>query len=173
MIRALWTAATGMDAMQLNMDVISNNLANVNTSGFKKSRAEFQDLLYQTVEVAGSDTSEETEDPTGVEVGLGVATASVQKLFTVGDLMQTGNELDLAIEGKGLFQVELPNGETAYTRSGALKKDGSGRLVTSEGFSHSAADNHSGKCHNHFHQPGWHGAGLSRRFHDRKFDRHH
>lgn len=134
MIRALWTAATGMDAMQLNMDVISNNLANVNTSGFKKSRAEFQDLLYQTVEVAGSDTSEDTEDPTGVEVGLGVSTASVQKLFAVGDLLQTGNDLDLAIEGKGFFQVELPNGETAYTRNGALKKDGSGRLVTSEGY---------------------------------------
>ncbi|MBN2427676.1 MAG: flagellar basal-body rod protein FlgG [Deltaproteobacteria bacterium] len=134
MIRALWTAATGMEAQQLNMDVISNNLANVNTAGFKKSRADFQDLLYQSVEVAGSDTSADTQNPTGIEVGLGARAAAVQKVFTVGDLMQTGNELDVAIEGPGFYQVELPNGDTAYTRSGALKKDSSGRLVTSEGY---------------------------------------
>ena len=134
MIRALWTAATGMEAQQLNMDVISNNLANVNTAGFKKSRADFQDLLYQRVEVAGSDTSADTQNPTGIEVGLGARAAAVQKVFTVGDLMQTGNELDVAIEGPGFYQIELPNGDTAYTRSGALKKDSSGRLVTSEGY---------------------------------------
>ncbi len=134
MIRALWTAATGMEAQQLNMDVISNNLANVNTSGFKKSRADFQDLLYQSIELAGSSESSDTENPTGIQVGLGAKTAAVQKIFTVGDLMQTGNNLDLAIEGPGFFQVELPNGESGYTRSGAFKKDSSGRLVTSEGY---------------------------------------
>jgi flagellar basal-body rod protein FlgG len=123
-----------MDAQQLNMDVISNNLANVNTSGFKKSRADFQDLLYQNIELAGSAESADTENPTGIQVGLGAKTAAVQKIFTVGDLMQTGNELDIAIEGTGFFQVELPNGVTAYTRSGAFKKDRSGRLVTSEGY---------------------------------------
>jgi flagellar basal-body rod protein FlgG len=134
MIRALWTAATGMDAQQLNMDVISNNLANVNTTGFKKSRADFQDLLYQTIELAGSSASSDTENPTGIQVGLGAKTAAVQKIFTVGDLLQTGNQLDVAIEGPGFFQVELPNGDTAFTRSGAFKKDSSGRFVTSEGY---------------------------------------
>lgn len=134
MIRAMWTAATGMEAQQLNMDVISNNLANVNTAGFKKSRPDFQDLLYQSIQLAGSAASANTENPTGIQVGLGTRTAAVQKIFTVGDLMQTGNELDVAIEGPGFFQVELPDGETGFTRSGAFKKDSSGRLVTSEGY---------------------------------------
>ena len=133
MIKALWTAATGMEAQQLNMDVIANNLANVNTAGFKKSRADFQDLLYQNIKSAGSSASASTENPTGIQVGLGSRTAAVQKLFTVGDVQQTGNDLDLAIQGSGFLQVELPNGETAYTRAGTLKKDGTGRLVTSAG----------------------------------------
>ncbi|MBN2644239.1 MAG: flagellar basal-body rod protein FlgG [Desulfuromonadaceae bacterium] len=134
MIRALWSAATGMESQQMNIDVIANNLANVNTSGFKKSRADFQELLYQISKTPGSSTSADTVSPTGIQVGLGSRTAAVQKVFTVGDLIQTENELDVAIEGRGFFQVEMPDGTTAYTRSGALKKDGDGRLTTSEGY---------------------------------------
>lgn len=134
MIRALWTAATGMDSQQTNLDVIANNLANVNTSGFKKSRADFQELLYQVSKTPGSATSADTVSPTGIQVGLGSRTAAVQKIFSVGDMMQTENELDLAIEGRGFFQIDMPDGSTAYTRSGALKKDGDGRLTTSEGY---------------------------------------
>jgi len=134
MIRALWTAASGMQAQQTNIDVIANNLANVNSTGFKRSRADFQDILYQTSRTAGSSSSNGTTVPTGVQIGLGTRTAAVQKLFTVGDMMQTNNDLDLAIEGDGFFQIELPNGETGYTRAGALKKDGTGRLVTSDGY---------------------------------------
>ncbi len=133
MIRALWTAATGMHSQQLNMDVIANNLANVNSSGFKKSRADFQDILYQTTKDAGTGVGGE-QVPTGVQVGLGARVAAVQKIFTTGDFMQTENELDLAIEGAGFFQVQLPDGNEAYTRSGSLKKDSTGRLVTSDGF---------------------------------------
>ncbi|BCR06612.1 flagellar basal-body rod protein FlgG [Desulfuromonas versatilis] len=134
MIRALWTAASGMEAQQLNMDVIANNLANVNSSGFKKSRADFQDILYQTSKAAGTTATAGVEVPTGVQVGLGSRVASVQKVFTVGDMQGTDNELDLAIEGNGFFQVADTAGETLYTRAGALKKDSTGRLVTSEGF---------------------------------------
>ncbi|TYP00187.1 flagellar basal-body rod protein FlgG [Geothermobacter ehrlichii] len=134
MIKALSIAASGMEAQQLNMDVIANNLANVNTTGFKKSRADFQDLLYQTIRNAGGTSSTGTEVPTGIQIGLGTRTAAVQKIFTPGDIIQTGNELDLAIEGDGFFQVQLPNGETVYTRAGALKKDSTGRLVTSDGY---------------------------------------
>jgi flagellar basal-body rod protein FlgG len=134
MIRSLWTGATGMDTQQTNIDVIANNLANVNTSGFKKSRADFQELLYQVSRVPGSATSADTVSPTGIQVGLGSRTAAVQKIFSVGDLMKTENELDVAIEGRGFFQVEMPDGTTAYTRAGTLKKDGDGRLTTSEGY---------------------------------------
>ncbi|MDY0212109.1 MAG: flagellar basal-body rod protein FlgG [Desulfuromonadaceae bacterium] len=134
MIRSLWTGATGMDTQQTNIDVIANNLANVNTSGFKKSRADFQELLYQVSKTPGSATSADTISPTGIQVGLGSRTAAVQKIFSVGDLMKTDNELDIAIEGRGFFQVDMPDGTTAYTRSGTLKKDGDGRLTTSEGF---------------------------------------
>ncbi|GAB4165804.1 MAG: flagellar basal-body rod protein FlgG [Geothermobacteraceae bacterium] len=134
MIKALSIAASGMEAQQLNMDVIANNLANVNTTGFKKSRADFQDLLYQTIQSAGGTSTSGTETPTGIQIGLGAKMAAVQKVFTAGDILQTGNELDLAIEGDGFFQVQLPTGETVYTRAGALKKDGTGRLVTSDGY---------------------------------------
>ncbi|AGF79627.1 flagellar basal-body rod protein FlgG [Desulfocapsa sulfexigens DSM 10523] len=134
MIRSLWTGTTGMNAQQLNLDVIANNLANVSTTGFKKSRADFQDLMYQILRVPGSQTSADTESPSGIQVGLGVRPAAVQKLFTQGDLIQTGNELDVAIEGAGFYQVELPNGETAYTRAGAFKRDGDGRMTTSDGY---------------------------------------
>lgn len=134
MIRSLWTGTTGMNAQQLNMDVISNNLANVSTTGFKKSRADFQDLMYQIMKVPGSQSSADTESPTGIQIGLGVRPAAVQKVFTEGDIIQTGNELDVAIEGAGFFQVEMPNGTTAYTRSGSFKRDSNGRLTTSDGY---------------------------------------
>ncbi|WP_456388268.1 flagellar basal-body rod protein FlgG [Desulfolithobacter sp.] len=134
MMRSLWTATTGMGAQNLNMDVIANNLANVGTTGFKKSRADFQDLLYQAIKVPGSPTSEETRSPTGIQVGLGVRTAAVQKVFSQGELIQTGNPLDVAIEGEGFFMVAMPNGITGYTRAGALKRDGDGRLTTSDGY---------------------------------------
>jgi len=133
MIRALWTASTGMQSQQVNMDVIANNLANVNSSGFKKSRADFQDILYQTSRAAGTGV-DGGEVPTGVQIGLGSRVAAVQKVFTSGDFQQTENELDLAIEGSGFFRVTLPDGAEAYTRSGAMKKDSTGRLVTSDGY---------------------------------------
>lgn len=134
MIRSLYTAATGMEAQQLNMDVIANNLANVNTSGFKKSRVDFQDLLYQTLRTAGSTQAQGMQVPTGIQVGLGTRAAAIQKIFTPGDYQQTGNDLDLIIEGDGFFQVMLPSGELAYTRDGSFKIDGEGRVVTSDGY---------------------------------------
>jgi len=133
-MRSLWTATTGMAAQTLNMDVIANNLANVSTSGFKKSRADFQDLLYQIMKVPGSPTSADTMSPTGIQVGLGVKTGAVTKIFTEGDIVQTENKLDVAIEGTGFFQVALPDGNTAYTRSGNFKLDSTGRITTSDGF---------------------------------------
>ena len=134
MIRSLWTGTTGMHGQQLNIDVIANNLANVSTTGFKKSKADFQDLLYQTMKVPGSQTSPDTESPTGILIGLGVRPAAVTKIFTQGDLILTENELDVAIEGSGFLQVEMPNGNTSYTRAGALKRDSEGRITTSEGY---------------------------------------
>lgn len=134
MNRSIWTAATGMQAQQLNIDVISNNLANVSTTGYKKSRADFHDLIYQTLQGAGMASSSETMVPTGMQVGLGVRTAAIQKIFLQGDYVKTDNELDIAIDGKGFFQVLLPNGETAYTRSGAFKLDADGRIVNSDGY---------------------------------------
>ncbi|WP_310598929.1 flagellar basal-body rod protein FlgG [Desulfobulbus sp.] len=133
-MRSLWTSTTGMSAQSLNMDVIANNLANVSTSGFKKSRADFQDLLYQIMKVPGSPTSDDTKSPTGIQVGLGVKPAAVTKIFTEGDIVQTGNTFDVAIEGSGFFQVALPDGNTAYTRAGNLKLDGTGRITTSDGY---------------------------------------
>lgn len=133
MIRALWTASSGMQSQQVNMDVIANNLANVNSTGFKKSRADFQDILYQTSKAAGTGVAG-SEVPTGIQVGLGSRVAAVQKVFTSGDFQQTENELDLAIEGPGFFQVTLPDGTAAYTRAGAFKKDSTGQIVTSDGY---------------------------------------
>jgi len=134
MIRSLWSAATGMQAQTINIDVISNNLANVSTSGFKKSRADFQDLLYQTLRTPGVSSSADTEVPTGIQVGHGVRPCATQKIFTQGDFQNTGNQLDMAIEGDGFFQIIQPNGETAYTRAGSFKLDSDGRVVTSDGF---------------------------------------
>jgi len=134
MIRSMWAAASGMQAQSMNIDVIANNLANVTTTGYKRSRAEFQDLLYETMQPPGGSTSENTQAPTGIQLGHGVRPVAVAKNFTEGELQLTKNELDLAIEGNGFFQVTMPNGDTAYTRSGAFKLDKDGRIVTPDGF---------------------------------------
>ncbi len=133
MIRALWTAASGMQAQQKNIDVVANNLANVNTTGFKRSRADFQDLMYQNLKSSGAPSTNSTQVPNGIQIGLGTRLASVSKIFTTGDLTQTGNELDIAIEGDGFFQIQQPDGTTAYSRAGSFKKDSQGRIVTPDG----------------------------------------
>jgi flagellar basal-body rod protein FlgG len=134
MIRGLWTASTGMQAQQLNIDVIANNLANVNTSGFKKSRPDFQDLIYQIVVQPGTTSAAGNEIPTGLQIGLGTRPVAVQKIFTQGNISETGNDLDMAIEGDGFFQILMPDGTTSYTRSGAFKLDSTGAIVTSDGY---------------------------------------
>lgn len=133
-MRALWTAATGMQAQQLTLDVVANNLANVQTAGFKRSRIDFQDLVYETLQAPGASSAQGQEIPSGFQVGHGSRAVATQRLFIKGDLQQTGNPLDLAIEGDGFFQITQPSGDTAYTRSGAFKKDSQGRMVTSDGF---------------------------------------
>lgn len=132
MIRSLWTAATGMNAQQLNMDVISNNLANASTTGFKQSRANFEDLMYQNIVTPGAQTSTDSQLPVGIQVGMGTKTVSVQKNFTQGNFTETSNKLDLAIEGEGFFKV-LRGDEEVYTRAGAFKMDSEGFVVDSEG----------------------------------------
>lgn len=134
MLRALHTASTGMDAMQTNLDNVANNLANVNTTGFKKSTAEFQDLFYQTVRAPGSAVSADTSAPTGVQIGVGVKTASVHKSFEQGAAKPTGNAFDMMINGDGMFAVQKENGEVLYTRDGSFKVDSSGRMLTSGGY---------------------------------------
>jgi flagellar basal-body rod protein FlgG len=134
MIRALYTAASGMNAQQTNIDNIAHNLANVNTSGFKKSRVEFQDLVYQQVKQAGSPTSTAGEAPIGLEIGLGTRSVATARDFGSGNLKNTGGTLDLAIEGRGFFQVSTPDGTTAYSRNGALHLNGQGQMVTAEGY---------------------------------------
>jgi len=133
-LRSLSTAASGMHAQALQIDVISNNLANVNTTGFKRSMIDFQDLLYQNLRIAGAASSSGTEIPTSNQIGLGTKVAAVAKIFTQGDYKQTGNELDLTIDGNGFFQVTTPEGEIAYTRSGSFKLDSNGNIVTSDGY---------------------------------------
>jgi flagellar basal-body rod protein FlgG len=134
MIRALWTAGTGMSVQQTNLDVIANNIANANTGGFKKSRADFQDLMYQTLRLQGAATEAGNQVPTGVQIGHGAMLAAVQKVFLQGDYQQTQNELDVAIEGNGFFQITLPSGDKAYTRAGSFKRDSEGRICTSDGY---------------------------------------
>jgi len=134
MLRSLWTAASGMEAQALNIDVLSHNLANVNTTGFKKGRADFQDLMYETLRLPGSPSTTSTQVPTGIQVGLGTRTAAIQKIFLQGDYKATKNELDMAIEGDGFFQISKPDGDIAYTRDGSFKLDSDGRIVTSDGF---------------------------------------
>jgi flagellar basal-body rod protein FlgG len=134
MIRALFSAASGMQAQQMNVDVISNNIANVNTAGFKRSRPDFQDLVYQTMSTAGASSTQSTTIPTGMQLGLGVKPVAIQKLFTQGDFQNTGNSLDLVIEGDGFFQVTMPDGTINYTRSGSFKMDRDGKVVNSDGY---------------------------------------
>jgi flagellar basal-body rod protein FlgG len=133
-MRALWTAASGMQAQQLTLDVVANNLANVQTAGFKRSRIDFQDLVYETLQAPGAASAQGQEIPSGFQVGHGSRAVATQRLFIKGDLQQTANALDLAIEGEGFFQILQPNGDTAYTRAGTFKKDSQGRMVTSDGF---------------------------------------
>lgn len=134
MIRALWTAASGMAAQQTNVDVITNNLANVNTTGFKKSRPEFEDLYYQILRSAGYEQTDGSQIPVGLEVGLGTRLVATQKMFSQGEHQQTDNPMDLAIQGTGFFQVTMPDGTKAYSRAGAFKIDSSGRMITSDGY---------------------------------------
>lgn len=134
MMRSLWTAASGMIGQQFNIDTISNNLSNVNTTGFKKNRADFEDLLYQTSRIAGTPATEVTVVPTGIQVGHGVKVSASQKLFTQGSLQNTGNESDIAIEGEGFFRVLLYDGSYAYTRDGSFKIDSNGQLVNANGY---------------------------------------
>ena len=139
MIRALYTAASGMEAQQLNLDTITNNMANANTVGYKKSRAEFEDLMYQTIVDPGTMSSDETQIPTGIQIGLGVKLSDVAKIFTQGDLIQgkdgsNGQFPDLAIVGPGFFKIQLPGGAVAYTRAGNFQLDGQGFVVTPNGY---------------------------------------
>ena len=134
MIRSLWIARTGLDAQQSQLDVISNNLANVSTNGFKRSRAVFEDLLYQTVRQPGAQSSQQTQIPSGLQFGTGARLVTTAHLFTQGNLQQTQNPLDLAVNGNGFFQVLLPDGTTAYTRDGSFQKDNQGQIVTSDGY---------------------------------------
>lgn len=134
MMQSLYTASTGMLGMQTQIDTTANNISNVNTIGFKKSRAEFADLMYHVMEYAGTSTSDVTRSPTGMEVGLGVRPTAINKIFSEGSLKQTDNQLDIAITGNGFFKVELPDGREAFTRNGAFKIDENGALVNGDGL---------------------------------------
>lgn len=134
MIRSLWIARTGLDAQQTSIDVIANNLANVSTNGFKRARPVFEDLLYQTLRQPGAQSSQSTQIPAGLQLGTGARPVSTARIHTQGSLLQTGNSLDLAIDGAGFFQVLLPDGTTAYTRDGSFQRDNQGQVVTSSGY---------------------------------------
>jgi flagellar basal-body rod protein FlgG len=134
MIRSLWIARTGLNAQQTNIDVISNNIANVSTNGFKKSRAVFQDLIYQTIRQQGGQTSQQTQVSNGLQLGSGVQPVSTARIFTQGALQQTDNSLDMAISGDGFFQILMPDGTTAYTRDGSFQKDNQGQITTADGY---------------------------------------
>ena len=134
MIRSLWIARTGLDAQQTSLDVIANNLANVSTNGYKRARPVFEDLLYQTMRQPGAQSSQSTQIPSGLQLGTGVRPVSTERIHTQGSLQQTGNDLDIAINGAGFLQVLLPDGTTAYTRDGSFQKDNQGQLVTSSGY---------------------------------------
>lgn len=133
-MRSLWSAASGMKTQQSHIDVVAHNLANVNTVGHKKQRAEFQDLLYQTMRSAGANNGADSQYPEGLQIGLGSKLAATTRIFTQGNFQESGNPLDIAIEGEGFFQIQLPDGTTAYTRAGNFKLDSNRRLVTSDGY---------------------------------------
>src|SRR4051794_19057068 len=134
MIRSLWIAKTGLDAQQTQLDVVSNNLANVSTSGFKRSRPMFEDLLYQTLRQPGAQSTQQTQLPTGLQLGTGVRAVATERVFSQGNLQKSDNPFDVAINGQGFFQVQLPDGTTAYSRDGSLHMDSQGQLVTSGGY---------------------------------------
>ena len=134
MIRSLWIAKTGLDAQQTQLEVIANNLANVSTNGFKRSRAVFEDLLYQTLRQPGAQSSQQSTIPSGLMLGVGVRPVSTEHIFTQGGLTKTDNGLDIAINGQGFFQIQMPDGTLAYTRDGAFQKDSTGQVVTSSGY---------------------------------------
>jgi flagellar basal-body rod protein FlgG len=134
MINSLWISKTGMEAQQTQLDVISNNLANVSTNGFKRAHAVFEDLMYQNLRQVGSSTSEQSTLPTGLQVGLGVRTVATARNFSQGNLQQTGNNLDIAVQGAGFFQLTMPDGTIGYTRDGAFQVDNQGRIVNSGGL---------------------------------------
>lgn len=134
MLRSLYSAAAGMESQQMNLDVISNNLANVNTTGFKKSKVEFQELLYQTTRAPGADQGSGNLLPTGIQVGQGSRPVATARIFTNGDLTQTGEQLDVGVQGDGFFEVQMPDGTLAYTRDGAFKQSANGQIVTSDGL---------------------------------------
>ena len=134
MINSLWISKTGMEAQQMQLDVISNNLANVSTTGFKRANAVFEDLIYQNLRQVCSNSSEQSQLPTGLHLGLGVRTVATSRSFSQGSLQQTGNNLDIAIQGNGFFQITMPDGTTNYTRDGSFQVDNQGRLVTSTGL---------------------------------------
>jgi flagellar basal-body rod protein FlgG len=134
MIRSLWTAKTGLDAQQTHLDIISNNLANVSTNGFKRQRAVFEDLLYQNLRQPGAQSTQQTQIPSGLQIGVGVRPVSTEHIFTQGGLQRTDGALDLAINGQGFFQITMPDGTTAYTRDGAFQRDANGQVVTSSGY---------------------------------------
>jgi flagellar basal-body rod protein FlgG len=134
MIRSLWIAKTGLDAQQTNLDVISNNLANVSTNGFKRQRAVFEDLLYQTMRLPGAQSSQQTQIPSGLTLGTGARPISTERIFTQGNLQRTDNPLDVSINGNGFFQITMPDGTTAYTRDGAFQKDSTGQVVSANGY---------------------------------------
>lgn len=131
---ALWAAKTGLDAQQTRMNVVSNNLANINTTGFKRDRAVFEDLIYQNVRQAGAQTAQDTQLPSGLNIGTGVRVVATEKLFTQGNFTSTENQTDMAIEGRGFFEVLMPDGSTAYTRDGSFQINAEGVLVNSSGF---------------------------------------
>lgn len=134
MIRSLWIARTGLDAQQTQLDVIANNLANVSTNGYKRQRAVFEDLLYQNLRQSGAQSSQQTQIPSGLQLGTGARPVSTAHLFTQGNLQKTDNSLDIAINGDGFFQVLLPDGTTGYTRDGSFQKDNQGQIVTADGY---------------------------------------
>lgn len=134
MIRSLWIARTGMDAHQTQLDVITNNLANVSTNGFKRARAVFEDLLYQTMRQPGALNTQQNTIPSGLQIGTGVRPVATQRIHTQGNLQQSSNSLDVAVQGEGFFQIQMPDGTLAYTRDGAFQKDAQGVMVTSSGF---------------------------------------
>lgn len=134
MMRSLWIGKTGLESQQLNLDVISNNLANVSTAGFKRTRAVFEDLMYQTVRQTGSQVGAANQLPSGLQLGTGVRTVATERIHTQGNLQNTGNSLDIAIQGKGFLEVELPDGTLAYTRDGSLQLDQNGQIVTAGGY---------------------------------------